>query len=220
MSVARSFRIGKAFHFDATRTQASALDGHTFTAEITLAASELVGPGFVADFGELTPVKRYIDAHLDHRLLDDLIGEGAADEKIADHLRTWCEDHLPPLVAARMEQVAVHTGRSVPAAAGDVHFAASHRLGRLPEGHQCGRLHGHDYVVSPLPGTVLPPAVEVFVKARLNGQLLNDVVDFEPTSELLAEYVLGVARRDDEMTAGLRVSETASSWAECRVSPR
>lgn len=29
----------------------------------------------------------------------------------------------------------------------DFAFSASHVLGGLPEGHQCGRLHGHNYVV-------------------------------------------------------------------------
>lgn len=214
------FRIGKAFRFDATRILAGALDGHTFTAEFLLTAEDLVGPGFVADFGELGPVKRYIDDYLDHRLLDAAIGEGATDEKIASHLRTWCQQQLPSQVASRVERVTVRTGRTVPPAEGSLGFAASHLLGGLPDKHPCGRLHGHDYLVSPLPGALLPPSVEAFARARLDGRLLNDVLGFEPTSERLAEHLLDMARQDDGAVAGVRVSETESSWAECRVSPR
>lgn len=29
----------------------------------------------------------------------------------------------------------------------EFHFSASHQLNHLPEGHQCARLHGHNYVV-------------------------------------------------------------------------
>ena len=27
------------------------------------------------------------------------------------------------------------------------HFSAAHQLNRVPEGHPCGRLHGHNYIV-------------------------------------------------------------------------
>jgi 6-pyruvoyltetrahydropterin/6-carboxytetrahydropterin synthase len=29
----------------------------------------------------------------------------------------------------------------------EFHFSASHQLSHLPKGHQCARLHGHNYVV-------------------------------------------------------------------------
>lgn len=29
----------------------------------------------------------------------------------------------------------------------EFHFSASHQLDYLPEGHQCKRLHGHNYIV-------------------------------------------------------------------------
>ena len=29
----------------------------------------------------------------------------------------------------------------------EFHFSASHQLHGLPEGHQCARLHGHNYII-------------------------------------------------------------------------
>ncbi|MFB8241655.1 6-pyruvoyl tetrahydropterin synthase family protein [Kitasatospora purpeofusca] len=206
------FRIGKAFPFEATRTVGAVLDGHSFTAEVTLTAQRLTGPGFVVDFGELRPVKQYIDANLDHRLLDDIVGGEATCDRVGEHLRAWCQAYLPPAVAARLEAVEVRTGRRPAGSPSAVQFAASHQLGGLPEGHQCGRLHGHSYLVSPLPGAgPLPVQVGEYVRERLDGRLLNDVLDFEPTSELLAQHLAAETGRD---LMGLRVSETESSWAE------
>jgi 6-pyruvoyltetrahydropterin/6-carboxytetrahydropterin synthase len=83
-------------------------------------------------------------------------------------------------------------------------FEAAHWLPRVPEGHQCGRTHGHSY------------RVEVHVRGEVGGRsgwvidfadikaawqplhdaldhrLLNDVPGLEnPTSELLARWVWG-----------------------------
>ncbi|MFQ6197716.1 6-carboxytetrahydropterin synthase [Streptomyces sp. NPDC000405] len=216
------YRIAKTFRFEATRSAPGrGLDGHSFTAEVVLGADELTGPGFVADFGELAPVRQYVDANFDHRLLDDVIGSPATNEKIADRLQTWCREYLPPDVAARVETVAIRTGRPQADAATSVGFGASHQLGGLPEGHQCGRMHGHSYLVSPVPGGTLPPQVRAYTASALAGRVLNEVVPFEPTSELLArhlfEHALDAGSRP---VPGIRVSETASSWAEYRVGPR
>ncbi|MEE1820963.1 6-carboxytetrahydropterin synthase [Streptomyces sp. BE20] len=213
------FRIGKTFSFEATRTLDGALDGRSFLAEVTLVADRLTGPGFVVDFGQLRPVKQYIDANLDHRLLDGVVDGTPTGEAIADHLLAWCREFLPPTVAARLETVSIRTGRRPAADATAVPFAASHRLGGLPEGHQCGRLHGHSYLVSPLPGAgqLFPVSIAQYIKRVLDGRLLNDVVDFEPTSELLARHLTGQAAG---AVAGLRVSETESSWAEFRTGAR
>ncbi|MDT0307643.1 6-carboxytetrahydropterin synthase [Streptomyces sp. DSM 44917] len=214
------FRIGKAFRFEAARTREGRLEGHSFRAEVVLAADELTGPGFVADFGELAPVKRYIDAELDHRLLDEILGAGAGCGRIAGHLKDWCAAHLPRPVADRLEDLTVRTGRpQLPAMA--IAFAAAHRLGGLAPGHPCGRLHGHSYVVGPLPGNgPLPAVLTRYVTAELDGRLLNDVMPAEPTSENLAAHLVEAAARLGSGIAGIRVSETETTWAEfCAETP-
>lgn len=96
-----TWRIRKAFTFDAAH-QLNGLDpahkcgrlhGHTYQVEIILAAETLDAAGFVYDFGDLSPLKRMIDAELDHRCLNDVIDQPTS-EHLAEHLFAWCRAHL------------------------------------------------------------------------------------------------------------------------------
>ena len=76
----------------------------------------------------------------------------------------------------------------------------SHELSHLPEGHKCRRNHGHNYVVTL---TLTAERLDRFgfvtdfgdlapFRERLeflDHRLLNDVVEFHPTSELLAHHL-------------------------------
>ncbi len=78
-------------------------------------------------------------------------------------------------------------------------FEAGHFLPLVPEGHQCGRMHGHSYSVVIEVGskhlkngwvidfadinTLIKPVI-----AMLDHQLLNDFVD-NPTVENLCVYI-------------------------------
>lgn len=113
-------------------------------------------------------------------------------------------------------------------------FDAAHHLPSLPDGHKCRRVHGHTYVVevcvgAPLlsgPGFVtdfgdLAPFAD-YLKATFDHRDLNEVVDFEPTSELLAEhlahwFVENLQPRIPGRLLWLQVSETASTWARFTV---
>lgn len=209
------YRIGKQFEFQATRSRDGAPDGSGFVVEVTLAASELTGPGFVVDFGELAPLGRYLGETFDHRDLDDVFGAGlAGDLQMAMHLEAWCRVNMAA-AAGMLEQVTVRCGRPAGPGPHDLTFSAQHRLGGLPAGHKCGRDHGHTYLVSPLGGQgTLPDPVNELV-AALDRSVLNKVLDTEPTSELLARYLLRRARLLGAAgLEALRVSETASSWAQ------
>ncbi|WP_374582666.1 6-pyruvoyl tetrahydropterin synthase family protein [Frankia sp. CiP3] len=112
-------------------------------------------------------------------------------------------------------------------------FDAAHVLHGLPTGHKCGRLHGHTYTVDVElsahrlvdPGFVtdfgdLAP-FRVYLAENFDHRLLNDVLDVEPTSELLAEHLFGwcVTHLEPAVTGRftvVRVSESPSSWAEFR----
>ncbi|SBT40767.1 6-carboxytetrahydropterin synthase QueD [Micromonospora narathiwatensis] len=112
-------------------------------------------------------------------------------------------------------------------------FEAAHQLGGLPEGHKCGRLHGHGYTVEVTiasrrltgPGFVVDFAELDLLKRHLDGEFdhrfLNDVVDVEPTSENLARVLFDwcaahLALPDGAFVEAVRVRETAASWAEYR----
>ncbi|MBC8991791.1 6-pyruvoyl trahydropterin synthase family protein [Micromonospora chalcea] len=112
-------------------------------------------------------------------------------------------------------------------------FEGAHLLGGLSEGHKCGRLHGHGYTVEVTlasrrltgPGFVVDFAELDLLKRHLDGefdhQLLNEVVDVEPTSENLARVLFDwcmahLALPDGVVVEAVRVRETATSWAEYR----
>jgi 6-pyruvoyl tetrahydropterin synthase len=77
--------------------------------------------GFVADFGELDPLKDYLDAELDHRDLNEVLPVQPSCENIARYLHGWCQDNLAHRSGLRAEdfpgQQAGHgdllTGQSV-----------------------------------------------------------------------------------------------------------
>ena len=112
-------------------------------------------------------------------------------------------------------------------------FSASHQLANLPEGHPCGRLHGHNYEVEVVlesaeldaAGFVVDyrrlDAVKRCLDERLDHRHLNDVVGGQPSAELLARWLFdwcaghlgpGIAER----LAAVRVSETPRTWSEYR----
>ncbi|MEV7006673.1 6-carboxytetrahydropterin synthase [Streptosporangium sp. NPDC051022] len=116
-------------------------------------------------------------------------------------------------------------------------FEAAHRLNGLPEDHQCGRRHGHSYRVEIRlsaeeltgPGFVTDfGALEPFaayVRNHLDHRDLNEVLEVEPTSELLAVHLARWFREHVEPTipgrlVAIAVSETAKTSAVCTVGSR
>lgn len=104
-------------------------------------------------------------------------------------------------------------------------FSASHILEGLPEGHQCGRLHGHNYGVRVILesetldelGFVIDFGDLADFKRYLDGNLdhrhLNDVLSFNPTCESLAFHLYGVAKKMLPQVVAVEVSETEATWA-------
>jgi len=113
-------------------------------------------------------------------------------------------------------------------------FEAGHRLGGLPPEHKCSHQHGHSYQVEVVltapdlaePGFVtdfgaLAPFKE-FLAAELDHHNLHEVLPFEPTSELLAQFLAGWFIQNVEPTipgrlVAVRVRETRRSWARFEV---
>lgn len=81
----------------------------------------------------------------------------------------------------------------------EFHFSASHQLTGLPESHQCARLHGHNYILVVKlssrklvkPGFILDYGEMAFVKKDVDAmdhRHLNDLFDFNPTSEHMVQH--------------------------------
>lgn len=229
------FRIGKRFTFDAAHTAVcgesavAMLHGHTFSIELRLRAADLEPPGFVVDFGELTNLRRFIDEDLDHRSLDDVLKQPTV-RSVAHYLNDWCERHLALPDGTRIDGIdvwapATHlVGRGI--APWETTFEAAHRLPNLEPGHKCGRLHGHSYAVGVFLSEDCPPQVlgrlSDYVAGTLDHRCLNDVFgELPPTSENLARYLFDwsgdqLRLGGNRSVAAVRVSETASTWAEYR----
>ena len=92
----------------------------------------------------------------------------------------------------------------------DFTFEAAHRLPHVPEGHKCGRLHGHSFMVRlEITGEVDPHTGWIIdfaeLKAafkptyeRLDHHYLNDIPGLEnPTSEVLAKWIWDQVKRGD-----------------------
>ena len=103
-------------------------------------------------------------------------------------------------------------------------FEAAHWLPNVPEGHQCGRTHGHSYeigvhVAGPVDrnqGWVLDFAeISQVVKpiiAELDHACLNEIPGLNnPTSEMLAQWLWQRIRPAVALLAAVTVHETATS---------
>ncbi|MBI1273442.1 MAG: 6-carboxytetrahydropterin synthase QueD [Alphaproteobacteria bacterium] len=111
----------------------------------------------------------------------------------------------------------------------EFHFSASHQLGKLPDDHQCKRLHGHNYIVLvELAADELDEFGFVrdyqeldvlgrYIDERFNHRHLNDVLGSETTTaEYLARHFYDWCKERLPKTVAVRVSETPKTWAEYR----
>ena len=108
-------------------------------------------------------------------------------------------------------------------------FSASHVLAGLPEGHQCGRLHGHNYLIEvELSSKEVNEVgfvrdfgelkeIKTWIDENWDHRHLNAFFDpTNPTAENMAKFLYHYFVMDfPEMTA-VRVQETETSWAEYR----
>lgn len=108
-------------------------------------------------------------------------------------------------------------------------FSASHQLNGLPDDHQCSRLHGHNYTIEVelahdhLDDTgfivdfgLLKPIKE-YIDNTLDHRHLNDIFNFNPTAELMAQHLHATFKAIFPMIVAVRVKETDTSWAEYRA---
>lgn len=108
-----TYIISKRFEFSASHQldglpddhQCSRLHGHNYIVEVVLEAATLNPVGFVRDYGELAPIKEYIDGVLDHRHLNDQVPPyNPTAEVLAHIIYAAFKDRLPELAAVRVSE--------------------------------------------------------------------------------------------------------------------
>jgi len=90
--------ITKEFHFSASHQlsqlpkehKCHRLHGHNYKVIIELVSENVDENGFVLDYGDLVPLKNFIDSELDHRHLNDIIPVPTA-ENLAKFIFKKCK---------------------------------------------------------------------------------------------------------------------------------
>ncbi len=108
-------------------------------------------------------------------------------------------------------------------------FDAAHRLTKVDPAHKCFRMHGHTYKVQVIcrgevdeRGMVLDYA-EIAqawqpIHALLDHNVLNDVDGLEnPTTEVLAPWILERLRHSLPALRAVRVYESSTTWCEVEL---
>ncbi|MEH6628125.1 MAG: 6-carboxytetrahydropterin synthase QueD [Motiliproteus sp.] len=103
-------------------------------------------------------------------------------------------------------------------------FEAAHLLPNVPEGHKCGRLHGHSFMVQihisgeidPVSGWIMDFAdlKSAFkpIYDRLDHYFLNDIEGLEnPTSEVLAKWIWNELKPSLPALSKVLIKETCTS---------
>lgn len=107
-----TYTICKQFSFDASHKltglpdghKCARLHGHTYRVEVILQSEILNEVGFVVDYGDLKALKDYIDHHLDHRHLNDMLPLQTSAENIAKHLFDFCKQHWSQTTKVRVSE--------------------------------------------------------------------------------------------------------------------
>lgn len=107
------YRISKEYHFSSSHQlphlpeshKCHHLHGHNYVAIVILESETLNEDGFVRDYHELDALKTYIDDKLDHKHLNDVLGDDCVTaEQIAKHLYDWAHARWPEVAAVQIKE--------------------------------------------------------------------------------------------------------------------
>lgn len=117
------FSITKEFHFSAAHVltglalghQCGRMHGHNYIVKVELTAHNLNEQAFVQDYGELEPIKKYIDEKLDHKFIAESVSQAesynlggdqryillcqSSAENLAKHIFNVFKDQFPLISA-------------------------------------------------------------------------------------------------------------------------
>lgn len=107
------YTISKQFHFSASHQlldlpdehPCARMHGHNYIVEVVLQSETLNQYGFVLDYNDLSALKDFIDNKLDHRHLNDVLGNNATTaEHLAKYLYDWANAKWPEVSSMRVSE--------------------------------------------------------------------------------------------------------------------
>lgn len=194
------------------------LHGHSFVLNVRARPADIPAPSTLARGRCLQAKVEDVVSELNYSLLNDRI-ENPDDLNIA----SWIAQRLAGTAHHISLQSAPEEGALLCANAPKqiwkkYHFEAAHQLPNVPEGHKCGRMHGHSFAVV-LHGDAVDPftSPEALDQAwgplrrQLAHRCLNDIPGLEnPTSEVLSRWIWEQIQRAVPQLRSVTVFETAS----------
>jgi 6-pyruvoyltetrahydropterin/6-carboxytetrahydropterin synthase len=204
--------------------RARRLHGHSFTAKVRAELPIDWSPFPGGETGALSDALASCVAALDYRDLNEHLAI-PTDENLARWIRRC-------LAVPGLASVGVQSTRDQGADLDEsehVHvwhrfrFEAAHRLPNVPQGHQCGRMHGHGFEVilhadQDLAGRDMGvdfdqlAALWAPLHAQLHYACLNDMPGLEnPTSEMLASWLWQRLKPAAPALSWITVYETATA---------
>lgn len=201
------------------------LHGHSYLARVRARAETGWGGFAGAEADMLATALRNSVAPLDYADLN-LQLSSPTDENLARWLMTRMGD-VPGLanvgVQSTAEQGADLDGADHAHIWRRFRFEAAHQLPNVPDGHQCGRMHGHGFEVilhadQDLAGSDMGIDLDHLaacwapLQQQLHYQCLNDIPGLEnPTSEMLCEWIWRQLKPGLSELSWVTVYETATA---------
>jgi len=182
--------------------RARELHGHSFLVRIRAQLPDEWASFTGAEVAELRRVAAAVVERLDYSFLNDHLAT-PTDENLARWIRERIE--LPSLDVVGIQSTS-NQGADIDQD-NNAHiwrrfrFEAAHKLPNVPEGHQCGRMHGHGFEVichasqnidNQDIGVDFDHLEKIWqpIYSELNLSCLNDIPGLEnPTSEMLAAWI-------------------------------
>lgn len=85
--------------------------GHNYVVTVEMSATKLSAIGFVIDYRELEPIKKFIDTTLDHRHLNDVLVINPTAENLAKYIFQKFKKEFPQLTAVEVSETPKTTAR-------------------------------------------------------------------------------------------------------------
>lgn len=113
------FTITKEFKFEASHVligmtknhPCGRLHGHSYVVIVEFQSPKLDEKGFVKDYGDLRPIREYLDKHYDHRHLNDVLQMNPTAEIIANVLYERFKPDFPQLKSITVKETKSTTAK-------------------------------------------------------------------------------------------------------------